>query len=308
MEAKQLIEDYVSRHYGNLTMVGRIKEEPGRFVAELRTDYPRWIKDEKSTEPILRYIPMDAIGQVVFDSNMNVIQATTRAECGQKIWDRLDLWKIQAERIMVEASADRLAMAKGADQFLSPVTIILDNLKNPVHGRPLITRAEVQASDPNWLKYLALLAELDIVTYLPEEKGWTYGSTFVALEKKASEKEMEFARVVFAHLLKNRYPTIRDNFRINIFEKSIHLDSSYYWLALDAEEPVTISRLYLFSRYKFSYGDEEASDMALNSTLQELSRIHAIKSEKDNCVAEEELLKEMIVLKLAAGQGRPTRA
>ena len=45
---------------------------------------------------------------------MNVIQATARGECGKQIWDRLDLWKIQAERIMVEASADQLAMTRGA--------------------------------------------------------------------------------------------------------------------------------------------------------------------------------------------------
>jgi len=309
METRQIIENYVFRHYGNLTSVGRIKSESGKWIAELRTDYPRWIKDEKNAEePILRYIPMDAIGQIIFDSDMNVIQATTRSECGQKIWSRLDLWKMQAERIMVEASADQLAMTRGADQFLSPVVIILDNLRNPVDGKPLITRAQVQAGDPNWLKYLALLAELEIVRYLPEEKGWTRGGTFLQLEEKASKKEMDFGRVVFAHLLKNRYPTIRDNFRINIFEKSIHVDSSYYWFALDAEEPVAISRRSLFDRYRFSYNDEEADNLSLNSTLQELSRIHAIKIENDNCVAEDEILKHMITLKLATGQGRPTRA
>ena len=117
---------------------------------------------------------------------------------------------------------------------------------------------------------------------------------------------MDFDRAVFAHLLKNRYPTIRDNFRINIFEKSIHLDSSYYWFALDAEKPVTISRRGLFDRYRFWYDDAEASDQALNSTLQELSRVHAIKAENDCCVAVDEILKQMISLKLATGQGRPT--
>ena len=65
MDAKQIIENYVFRHYGDLTSVGRIKSESGKWIAELRTDYPRWIKDEKSAEePILRYIPMDGIGRI----------------------------------------------------------------------------------------------------------------------------------------------------------------------------------------------------------------------------------------------------
>jgi len=306
MTPQETIQSYVFHHYGNLTRVGDIQHEDdsGKWVAELKSDYPRWIKDDRvQSEPVLRFISMDNIGQIVFDSNMNVLEATSREECGTKIWDRLGLWRELAERIMVQASADQLAMARGADQFLSPIITILDNLRNSLHDRPIVTRDDLmKAAGPDWFKYLSLLEDLDIVRSLPEERTWTYGGMFTTLQEKAAEKHMKFERAVFAHLLKNRYPAIRDILRIGIFEKVIHLDSSYYWQALDAEEPVAIERTNLFSRYRVQYDDEGADNFTLNSRLQELSDLHALKLESGYCVAEEKILKEMIVLKYEAAQ------
>jgi hypothetical protein len=312
MTPKETIQYYVFRHYGNLTRIGDInhEDESGKWIAELKSDYPRWFKDDRAKkEPILRFISMDNIGEIVFDKNMQVLQATTRSECGDRIWDRLGLWRDDAERIMVEASADQLAMARGADQFLSPIVTILDNLQNPLYGRPVITRDDINTAGPDWLKYLSLLEDVEIVRSLPEEKAWTYGPMFTVLLEKATERHMAFERAVFAHLLKNRYPAIRDILRIGIFEKIIHLDSSYYWQALDAEEPIAINRNNLFSRYRVQYDDEEADNFTLNSKLQELSNVHAIKIEGDYCVAEDGILKEMLVLKHNSAQrGGPPRA
>ena len=80
MKARDEIENYVFRHYGNLTTVGNVgyEDESGKWIAELRCDYPRWIKDDKSdAEPTLRFIPMDNIGKIVFDSNFNPLEMTT---------------------------------------------------------------------------------------------------------------------------------------------------------------------------------------------------------------------------------------
>jgi len=294
-----------------LTTVGEIgyEDESGKWIAELKSDYPRWIKDDRSlSEPILRFISMDNIGKIVFDKDFRVMQATTRGECGDRIWDRLGLWREHAERIMVEASADQLAMARGADQFLSPIITILDNLRSPLHGKPTISKDDVASIGPNSFKYLSLLEDVGIVKSIPEQKEWTYGPLFTTLQEKALEKQMSFERVVFAHILKNRYPAVRDILHIGIFEKIIHLDSCYYWQALDAEEPISIQRGNLFSRYRVQYGDEEEDDFSLNSKLQELSRVHALKVDGDYCVAEGNILNEMLVLKHETVQRGTARA
>ena len=302
MKAREVIEEYVFKHYGNLTTVGDIgyEDESRRWIAELKSDYPRWVKDDKGiSENSPLFIRMDNIGKIVFDSDFGVLSATTRGECGERIWDRLNLWRDSAERFMVEASAAQLAMARGADQFLSPIITILDNLQNPLHSKPLIYRAEIETGGPNWLKYLSLLEELQVIRAVPEERAWTYGPLFTSLLEEAKKQVMSFERAVFSYILKNRYPAIRDVFHIGIFEKIIHLDSSYYWQALDGERPIATERENLFSRYKFQYQDEdeEVDKLTLNSRLQELNRVKALRIEGNYCVAEEGLLKQMIVLK-----------
>ena len=301
MKAREVIEEYVFRHYGNLTTVGSVayEDESKRWIAELKSDYPRWIKDDRSDSFDLRFISMDNIGKIVFSDDFGVLEATTRSECGDRIWDRLNLWRDSAERIMVEASADQLAMARGADQFLSPIITILDNLENPLHSKPLIYRDDVEAGGANRFKYLSLLQELSIVREIPDEKAWTYGPLFTTLSESAKTRGMAFERAVFAHILKNRYPAIRDVFHISVFEKIIHLDSSYYWQALDAERPVITERENLFTKYKYQYGneDEEADRMNLNSKLMELARVKALKVEGGYVIADDGLLKQMIILK-----------
>lgn len=308
---KETIEKHVFRQYGNLTRVGDVEreEESGNWIAELRSDYPRWINDDRTRgEPILRFIPMDNIGTIVFDGRMNVLEATPRDECGQRIWDRLGLWRETAERIMVEASSEQLAMARGADQFLSPIITILDNLQNSLHGKPIITRDDIRASPPDWFKYLSLLVDLEVVQEHPEEGFWSYGPMFTTLEEKAASKGIPFDRAVIAYVLKNRYPAVRDILRINVFEKVIHLDTSYYWQALDAEKSIAIERGNLFERYKVQYEDEEADSFTLNSTLLELARVHALKMEGEYCIAEPRILEQMITLKHEAARRGPPRA
>jgi len=312
MKARDVIESYVFRHYGNLTTVGSVgyEEESGRWVAELKSDYPRWIKDDRSTgEPMLRFIAMDNIGKIVFDNDLNVLEATPRDECGERIWDRLGLWRDAAERIMVEASADQLAMIRGADQFLAPICTILDNLQNPLHSKPVITREDIiRAGGPDWFKYLSLLEDLEIVRALPEEKEWTYGPLFTSLEEKAAKEGKVFERAVFAHILKNRYPAVRDVLRIGIFESVIHLDSSYYWQAMDVEAPISIERDNLFARYRVQYDDPDADRFTLNSRLQELRRVNAIKLDNNFCLAEPRILKRMVELKHEAAKYGPMSA
>ncbi|MDG6925643.1 MAG: hypothetical protein JRN09_03725 [Nitrososphaerota archaeon] len=309
MKAREVIEKYVFKQYGNLTSVGSVgyEQESGKWIAELKCDYPRWITDDKTmAAPILRFISMDNIGKIVFDDNMNVMDATPRSECGERIWERLDLWRDAAERIMVEASADQLAMARGADQFLSPIVTILDNLRDSLHGKPIITRDDISVSGPDWFKYLSLLEDLEIVKAIPEEGIWSYGPMFTTLEEASRKKGVPFERVVIAHILKHRYPAIRDILRVNVFEKVIHLDSAYYWQALEAEEPVAIERRNVFQRYKVQYEDEEADNFTLNARLLELSHVHAIKVENSYCIAEPEILERMITLKHATARNIPS--
>ncbi len=286
-------------HYGNLTTVGDIayEDETGKWLVELKCDYPRMISDDKTgAEPILKFIQMPKIGRIVFDSNWNVLEATKRSECGDKIWDRLNLWRETAERIMVEASADQLANIRGADQFLSPVGTILDNLRYPLHSAPVIYKEDIEDGDSSkWKRYLSLLADLSIVEQIPE--GWTAGPLYTTLLEQSIRQRRDFFRVVLSYLLEKRYTSVRDILHIGRFEKLIHLDNCYYWYALEGEELIHTERARLFSRYRMQYADEEANNFTLNSTLQELNQVEALSVDKDMVYGNEKLFAQMVTIK-----------
>jgi hypothetical protein len=299
MKARETVESYVFRHYGNLTTVGDIvyEDETGKWIAELKSDYPRMITDDKTgAEPVLKFIPMPKIGTVVFDANWNVLEATPRSECGDKIWDRLTLWRETAERIMVEASADQLANVRGADQFLSPVGTILDNLRHPLHDKPIIYKEDIEGVESTkYQKYLSLLSDLNVVE--PVTEGWVCGPLFVTLLEQSIVQKRDFFKVVIAYLLQKRYSSVRDILHIGRFEKLIHLDNSYYWYALEAEELLHFERRGLFSRYRVQYNDEEADNFTLNSTLQELSQVEALRVEQDFCIGNDKIFAQMLTIK-----------
>ncbi len=299
MKARETVETYVFKHYGNMTTVGDVayEDETGKWIAELKSDYPRMITDDQTgAEPILKFIPMPKIGKVVFDSNWNVLEATPRSECGDRIWERLHLWRATAEQIMVEASADQLANLRGADQFLAPVGTIIDNLRFPLYDKPIIYNADIEGEDSFKLKkYLSLLADIGLVEQVDD--GWTTGPLYTTLLEQSQRQSQDFFRVVLSALLQKRYNAVKDILHIGRFEKLIHFDNSYYWYALEIEELVHTERRKLFSRYRVQYDDEGADDVSLNSTLQQLSQVGALQVDRDICYGNEKILAQMVKIK-----------
>ena len=298
MKPREIAESYVFQHYGNLTTLGDLQfdEDERKWYAELKSDYPRILKDDSRVEqPIVRFIPMSRIGKIVFDNEFNVLQATPRSEIGEGIRGRLTLWRDQAERIMVQASSDQIARLRGADHVLYPIIVILDNLLHPLDGRPLITQKQIETDDdPTKLyKYLDLLRELEVVELRPE--GWSTGPLFTPLQEKSESQNADFYRAILSLIMRERYSAIRDIFHIGRFERYIHADNCYYWYALDAGKLMYTEKRKLFSRYASFYA--EAGDMSLNTIFNELAEVGVLEFKGNLAYGNPALFDKMLELK-----------
>ena len=83
MEPSKQIDQYVTRHYGNLISAAgpTFDEKSKTWVAELKSDYPRIITDDKSPqERILKFLPVRQIGEVRLSPGGQV-EGTPRDEC-----------------------------------------------------------------------------------------------------------------------------------------------------------------------------------------------------------------------------------
>jgi len=80
ISAISAVRKYAIQHYGNLISV----EEPEfdsidkTWVAELRSDYPRIIQDDRSpNEPVLKFLSLRRLGTIRIGENLEPSEATS---------------------------------------------------------------------------------------------------------------------------------------------------------------------------------------------------------------------------------------
>jgi hypothetical protein len=98
MSAKTVVKSYVRHHYGNLISVGEPKFNPEekQWVAELLSDYPRIIHDDRHPEErMLRFLTLRRLGTIKVGENLsqNSINATPRNDCVEVLSSYLKLWE-----------------------------------------------------------------------------------------------------------------------------------------------------------------------------------------------------------------------
>src|SRR3972149_9452802 len=184
MSAKSLVRSYVRQHYGNLISVGEpeFDTEQKTWVAELHSDYPRIIHDDRyPNERILKFLSLRRLGTIKIGENLdqNTIVATPRDTCVDNLSCYLNLWQERVERIIVKASSDKLANTNAARTFLGKIGTIISRLKY----KSIILDSEIEAfpikEAEKLRRYLQLLEGLEIVAH--NDNGYSYGNTFTAL-------------------------------------------------------------------------------------------------------------------------------
>jgi len=307
MSVELEIRKYVSRNYGNLISVGgpTFDDRTKTWLAELRSDYPRIIHDDRSpNERTLKFLSLGRLGTIRFEEkNLNPIEVTPREICIQNLSSFLDMWQERAERIIVKASSDHFARINEAQWVLAKVGMIITNLLQ----REIILNEELASQSPNSeskiKRYLKLLEGLDIVRHVDE--GYTYGNLFVELRSRTPSVR-EFKTAILSHLIRERYPTLRELFGISQLETFVHVDSCYYRPALEAEKLPYWTSDSIIDCYTRLYGRK--SPLRLTYILGELVEVRALEHEDKYYFGNEELFSQMLDLKSEMPELSSTRA
>ncbi len=294
MSAIQKVKRYVRNNYGNLITTDEpvFDKTTKTWIVNLKSDYPRIIKDDKTQKPIVRIIVLPKLGTIRLTENLELLEVASRDECVKSLQSRLDLWQTRAEKIVIQASSTQLAKVRGADFLLYPIAMIIDNLLLG-ESNVKITYEEIEREQRSerMLQYLKLLEDLDIVR--SNEEGYTYGNLFTQLLQEVGPDEL--SRVVLSHVIKERYSTLRDVFDISRFEPYVHADNCYYGPALEAEELIYRDQKTLISDYNAWYGS--ISPLRIRSILHELVKVDALEQEGSYYLGNERLFSNMLELK-----------
>ena len=281
-----------------MVTAGEIAPSDDGWAVRLKVDYPRAFTDDKTQERTIRFLPIGQVGSLLCDSDFRVKKSTSREVCGRRITSNLDKLVRRSERIVVQASAKRLAKVAIVREALNPIYVMADHLLD----HPSITSEELRglARPKKFRQYLSLLEEIGLVER--KEDVFVQGPAFSELEGQAvkeggtrAEQEQLFEELLIAYILSKRYDTIREVFRISRMQTYVHADNSYYEASLEAQKLLHQSENSLFSRYNALYGFK--SPLRLRPVLKELVRAGAMDHDGTHYFGVTELFNEMQAIK-----------
>lgn len=283
-------------YYGNLfsTEEPVFDEKERLWKAELKSNYPRLIKNDEPQERFIRVLPLKRLGTIFLDENLHFIKncSSKREESVSLIHSYLEMWREQVENIVVTASSQQLAKTHPARTFLHPANMILSYFRRERNSVLTFEELEKIRRPTKKERWIALLENLELID--KNESGYVYGDKFPQLERKARNDD-EFEIVSMAYILETSYPLLKEIFHIRQFEPLVHLDSCYYRPALEAEEVLCQTSDSLFKRFVNEYSYRP--DIELGHVLHELRNSEALLCRGSYYYANDKIFKKMLDLK-----------
>ncbi len=309
INAMSAVRKYAIHHYGNLISVSKPEFDAVNktWIAEIKSDYPRIIRDDHSpNEKTIKLLSLRRLGTIKLKENLDIIDATPRDMCVEKIDYSLNMWHERAERIVIKASSDRLAHIDDARWVLGKIGTIISRLKlkNIILDREIDALSVKEATKLK--QYLQLLESLEIVRHIDD--GYSYGNTFTELSAQVNNDYHKLSSSILSHIIRERYSALREIFGISQLEPFVHVDSCYYRSALEADRLIYWNYNTFTDRYVLSYGNKPKMRFRLPYILDELVNVDALEYE-DNCYfGNEKLFSRMQSLKYEMNELAAPRA
>jgi hypothetical protein len=299
---REKIREYAMCHYGNLfsTEDPIFDEKEKVWKAQLRSNYPRLIKNDQPEERFIRVLPLKGLGTICLNEELEFVKdcSSKREDSISRIHSYLKMWREQVENIVVTASSKQLANTHPARTFLHPANMILASFRQKRDA--LITPEELEKLRRRHAKidrWVSLLEDLKLIK--KTEEGYIYGEKFVQLEENENANTYNaFETMSMAYILEKSYVLLKEIFHIQQFEPLVHLDSCYYRPALEAEQVLFQTSGSLFKRFVADYNYRP--DTELRHLLLELQKSGALSRKESYYCANEEVFNEMLELKSQA--------
>ena len=294
---EQTVQRFLFGHYGDLIIADTPMFDATKqaYVANLRSDYPIMVQDDKMQETKLHILKVDRLGSVYIDKDLKIMQekTTSRDNCIENLKLFFNLWLKRAEEIIVSCSAEALVNVSRFRHYFDPIDALLVSICD--YGR--VTDKEIgSCRSPERLQkiqqYLMLLEGLEIIRR--SEDGYVAGNAFVSIRDERPEyTEEELRNVLLSYIIKERYPTLRDVFRLTILEPTIHVDNCVYLPEIEEENSIYRTVESIGKDYR-EYYNKRISTLSLRLNLRRLENAKAIERDGKHYFGNETLLKQMI--------------
>lgn len=126
---EQTVQRFLFGHYGDLIIADTPMFDATKqvYVANLRSDYPIMVQDDKMQETKLHILKVDRLGSVYIGKDLKIMQekTTSRDECIENLKLFFNLWLKRAEEIIVSSSAEALVNVSRFRHYFDPIEALL---------------------------------------------------------------------------------------------------------------------------------------------------------------------------------------
>ncbi|HUV54298.1 MAG TPA: hypothetical protein VMW03_03740 [Candidatus Krumholzibacteriaceae bacterium] len=297
MSESEIVRKFIYKEYGQFTLYDLPEYDPNNdwHVSNLRSDYPIFIHDDRNPSDYkVRVLKIDSLGKLYLNNEYQIIRrlSTSREDFDSNLEKILQLWREQAENIVVSCTAKNLVKIDMFRNHFTQIDLIIDYVKEFDKITPYDLKQYGPKSRRNRLfSYIKLLEDIQVVR--SDENGNIVPDRKFGLLEDATSTNEDFKRAIISDLIENRYITLRDFFNLTILEKTIAIDNIIYMPELEVGEAIHRTRNSIFHLYKKHY-DRRIDPFRLNHILSRLENSGTISRENKYYFGQEELRDKMI--------------
>lgn len=295
MEAEKSVAKYVIDNYGHL-----IRNEPPQFdedsslwISRLHSDYPVIIQNDQEKKREIHFIKADILGHVVLDKELRLVgdMTTTESELEERLSTYLDMWRSYAERIVISATADRVAQLSEVSTALNPIYEII----NFILENDSVHLAHFEGRGPrrkrNMKHYFSILEDLNIIR--KHEDRYVSGNLLAALRKETLGRSFsDLMNAVYAVVLRKKYAYLKQVIGQTSLETVIRVGNTIYYPELYSKGRVPRDRATLLREYENEY-EFGITAPRLAAYLRKLGEIEVVAEEDGLYFGKDSLRDEM---------------
>ena len=298
-EAQVVVKRFAEKEYGQFVFVDApVYDEKNKlYSANIRSKIPVFIHDDRLPRYQVRVLKIDSLGKLYLNSNLQLMGeiSTLRDKCYENLDKMLDVWRMRTENLIVSTTASNLVTINEFRYALSKFDLILDHMDR-FHE---ITNVELRRSMPTEDKrklprYLSLLEDLQYIRKV--EKGYVPGNQLIKLEERKDVNEETRRLIILTNILKSRYLTLKDVFRLSVLELAIKIENMVYLPELELGESIHQKYSSISRAFEHHY-KERINPLHLTRNLTRLEKCGAIERDNNRYHGVEEYREEMEALK-----------
>lgn len=302
MSAEDVIDRFAYKEYGQVINVDPpiYDEYRKNYRSNVKANYPIFIYDDREPGSYkVRVLKIQNIGQICLNEELKIVPefTTYRHDSENNLSMILELWKNQAENIVITTSSDNFVRIEAFQNHFSQIDLILSHLFEYEKIYDHEIKKYLPIKDRKRLfRYINLLQSLDLIRKVHDY--YEFGNEFNSwtLDENNQKSEEDLKLTVISYLIKNRYSTLRDEFKLTILEKTINIDNVIYLPELEYQNAIHRKRASIAASFK-RYYNKNINPLHLTQILRRLSKCGAIVEKNQKYYGDESLRENMLSLK-----------